>query len=77
MTEDYLTFKSYVYNHETVLTHKFINLFGDSILVKLPKKICSSKILYDSIRSELDTYYKQSLFRETFMEYFRWKILYV
>jgi hypothetical protein len=44
---------------------------------KLPNKVCSSKVIYDLLRDEyLTTYFKQTVFRSTFMEYFKWKVLY-
>lgn len=75
MSKNYLTFHSYLKNHNTALTNLFINCFGEVILDKLPDKVCSSKIIYDILRPDLDTYFKQELFRNSFMEYFKWKVL--
>lgn len=76
MSKDYLTFYSYVRNNQTELTNLFQNFLGDSIMDKLPDRVCSSKAVYEIIRHDLDTYFKQRLFRNTFMEYFKWKVLY-
>lgn len=74
MSRDYFTFHSYINNNKTQLTEKFIDFLGYNTINKLPNKVCSSKVLYDILRQDLDTYSKQCLFRETFMEYFKWKI---
>ena len=76
MSRDYFTFHSYVCNNNTPSTLRFINCLGDSALNKLPNRVCSSKVIYDILRQDLDTYFKQSVFRDTFMEYFKWKVLY-
>jgi hypothetical protein len=76
MSRSYLTFHSYVRNYSTPQTTRFINYLGDSTLDKLPDRVCSSKVIYDILRSDLDTYFKQRVFREAFMEYFKWKVLY-
>ena len=74
MSRDYLTFHSYINNNKTQCTDNFIHFLGQGALNKLPNKVCSSKVLYDILRQELDTYIKQCIFRETFMEYFKWKL---
>jgi hypothetical protein len=74
MSRDYFTFHSYIRNNRTRCTDRFISFLGEATLNKLPNKVCSSKFLYDILRQDLDTYFKQSVFRETFMEYFKWKI---
>lgn len=74
MSIDYFTFHSYIRNHKTRCTDRFVNFLGENAINKLPNKVCSSKILYDILRQDLNTYTKQSIFRETFMEYFKWKI---
>lgn len=74
MSRDYFTFHSYINNNKTPCTDKFIDFLGESALNKLPNRVCSSKVIYDILRQDLDTYRKQSIFRETFMEYFKWKI---
>lgn len=76
MSRDYFTFHSYVCNNNTPSTTRFINYLGNSVLDKLPNRVCSSKVIYDILRQDLDTYFKQSVFRDTFMEYFKWKVLY-
>lgn len=74
MTKDYFTFESYIRNHNTENTNNFLNYFGEDTLTKLPNKVCSSKYIYDILSNDLTNYFKQRLFRETFMEYFRWKL---
>jgi hypothetical protein len=76
MSKNYLTFHSYIQNHNTALTRLFINCFGELVLDKLPDTVCSSKTIYDILRQDLDSYIKQELFRNSFMEYFKWKVLY-
>lgn len=76
MSRSYLTFHSYVRNYNTPCTNRFIEYLGECALDKLPDKVCSSKVLYDILRQDLNSYFKQRLFRETFMEYFKWKVLY-
>jgi hypothetical protein len=76
MSRDYLTFYSYVRNNKTELTNLFQSFLGDPVMDKLPDRVCSSKAIYDILRHDLDTYFKQRLFRNTFMEYFKWKVLY-
>lgn len=76
MSRGYLTFHSYVRNHNTPYTNRFIDCLGEIVLDKLPDRVCSSKVIYDILRPELNSYFKQRLFRETFMEYFKWKVLY-
>jgi hypothetical protein len=74
MSKDYLTFYSYVHNNKTELTTSFQHFLSESI-DKLPDRVCSSKVVYEILRPDLDTYFKQQLVRNTFMEYFKWKIL--
>jgi hypothetical protein len=75
MSKDYLAFYSYVRNNKTELTHLFQSLLGEPVIDKLPDRVCSSKVVYEILRNDLDTYFKQQLFRNTFMEYFKWKVL--
>lgn len=76
MSRDYLTFQNYICNYNTQQTRKFKYYIGDSVIDKLPDKMCSSKVIYDIIHPELNTYVKQRVFRDTFMEYFKWKTMY-
>lgn len=76
MSRDYFTFHSYVCNNNTQSTNQFMNFLGASVLDKLPDRVCSSKVIYDILRQDLDTYFKQRVFRNAFMEYFKWKVLY-
>ena len=75
MTKQLETFYSYIQTYDTVHIEKFLTYLGNDIVEKLPDRVCSSKIIYDILRNDLDTYFKQMIFRETFMEYFKWKIL--
>lgn len=77
MSRDTFTFYGYIRNNNTNNTHGFLEFLGEDAMNKLPNKVCSSKVIYDLLRDEyLTTYFKQRLFRETFMEYFKWKVLY-
>jgi hypothetical protein len=76
MSMNYLTFYSYLRNNNTELTNLFQNFLGENIMDKLPDRVCSSKTVYEILHYDLDTYFKQRLFHNTFMEYFKWKILY-
>lgn len=60
--------------NDTYYTKRFIEYLGDNVVNKLPQKVCSSKVLYEILKDDLDTYFKQSIFREAFMQYFRWKV---
>lgn len=74
MSRDFLTFHSYIQNNRTDSTTNFVQFLGYDVLDKLPNRICSSKVLYELLKLDLDTYFKQRIFREAFMEYFKWKI---
>lgn len=76
MSKDILTFYNYIRNYNTTLTKLFLKYLGELVMDKLPYNVCSSKIIYDILRQDLNTYYKQKLFYNTYMEYFKWKILY-
>lgn len=74
MTKELSTFYSYINNNKTENTCKFIRIIGSHVIEKLPETVCSSKIIYNLLRSDLDTELKQYIFKKTFMEYFKWKI---
>lgn len=76
MSKDILTFYNYIRHCNTNLTKLFLEYLGDLVMDKLPYNVCSSKIIYNILRQDLNTYYKQKLFYNTYMEYFKWKILY-
>ncbi len=76
MSKDCLTLYSYIRTNNTNNTSRFVSILGENVIEKLPDKICSSKVLYDMLRDDLNTYFKQCIFRDTFMEYFKWKVMY-
>jgi len=76
MTKQLETFYSYIQTHNTPSTDDFFTYIGSHVIEKLPDRVCSSKVIYDILRNDLDTYFKQTVFRETFIEYFKWKLLY-
>lgn len=76
MTRNLNTLYSYIHTHNTEYVNSFIMHIGYDAINKLPNKVCSSKILYDILLDDLDTYFKKSIFRLTFLEYFKWKLLY-
>ena len=67
------TFKEYInlINTENTLLYKKHLSIDD-----LPDKICSSKIIHKIIKNDLqNSYYASQIFRNTFMEYFKWKLI--
>jgi hypothetical protein len=76
MTKGLNTFYNYLYSNNTDNVNKFITYISHDAIDKLPNYVCSSKVLYEILRNDLDTYFKQKIFRETFMEYYKWKLLY-
>lgn len=67
------TFKEYINlkNTENTLLYKKHLSIDD-----LPNKICSSKIIHEIIKNDLqNSYYASHIFRKTFMEYFKWKLI--
>ena len=75
MTKQLETLYSYIQTHNTNSINDFVTYIGYHVIEKLPDRICSSKVIYDILRNDLDTYFKQTIFRETFMEYFKWRLL--
>lgn len=66
------TFKYYIENHDSGYITLFKQYFS---LNTLPNRICSSKVIYNTLRDELQfNSFKQKLFREIFSEYFILKI---
>ena len=63
-----LTFKNYIENYDS----GYITLFKQYISIDLlPNRVCSSKVIYNILRNELQfNSFQQKLFRETFSEYF-------
>jgi len=73
MTIELFTFYYYINNYNTENTNNYRDIFKNS-LEFLPEKICSSKILYNILKDEIQNNdYKRKLFNETFCEYFRIK----
>lgn len=73
MSQDPFTFYSYIMNSHTDNTELYKTHLNNTI-DKLPNHVCSSKYIYELLKQDLDTYYKSSIFRNTFMEYFKLKI---
>lgn len=73
MSKDIVSFYYYVNNRNTDLTNKYRNILGDTIN-KLPNKICSSKIIYNILKEYINSDYKHKIFKDTFMEYFKYKL---
>lgn len=67
------TFSQYINNNNTEYT-KLYKLYLYDTIDNLPDKICSSKIIYEIIKCDVNSYFKTKIFRETFMEYFKWKL---
>lgn len=68
------TFSQYINNNNTENINMYKLYLCDTI-DKLPNKICSSKIIYEIIKNDIKySYFKTKIFRETFMEYFKWKL---
>ncbi len=67
-----MSFKNYIENYDS----EYITLFKQYISLNLlPNRVCSSKCIYNILRHELDfNSFKQKIFRETFSEYFRFKM---
>lgn len=66
------TFKNYIENYDS----EYITLFKQYIPSEfLPDRVCSSKYIYNILRDELGfNSFKQKIFRETFSEYFKFKL---
>lgn len=74
MTREIKTFSEYLHNVHTFNTITFLQTFNQYIH-KLPNKTCSSKIIYNILKfSLINNYYNTSIFRNTFNEYFEYKI---
>jgi hypothetical protein len=70
-----VTFYDYLFEFDTENVRWFKIVFGNS-LEYLPTRVCSSKVIWDILISrELEfNYLKSKVFRETFSEYFKWKL---
>lgn len=78
MAKSKLSFLDYILNYNTENTFLFINEFKDYIK-NIPSETYSSRIIYSILNSELETIrnndVKRKIFRETFNEYFKFKVL--
>lgn len=73
MTVEIFTFYNYINNYNTEYTTLYKTIFDNSIEL-LPNKICSSKILYETLKFHIENNdYKRKVFNQTFCEYFRKK----
>jgi hypothetical protein len=69
-----MSFYQYIKNNNTDNTYWFTKTFDIELLPKTT--ICSSKILRDIFKLELENnYVKERVFRECFLEYFKYKLL--
>jgi hypothetical protein len=70
-------FYNYIHANQTENTSVFKETFP-SCISELPNYTCSSKIIYEILKKHTDihtNWIKQKVFRDTFNEYFRWKLL--
>lgn len=69
-----MSFYKYITNYNSDKIFWFTQTFNIELLPK--DRICSSKVLRDILRSELENnYIKDCIFRECFMEYFKYTLL--
>jgi hypothetical protein len=73
MSKDILSFYNYIVHNNTTSTERFKRFLGNT-LDKLPDRICSSKVIYNILKNDLDSYVKHHIFKSTFMEYFKFKL---
>ena len=67
---------NYIQTHQTDNTVLFKQIFRECIDIS-PDYTCSSKIIYNLLKMHTDihtNFMKQKVFRDTFSEYFRWKL---
>lgn len=70
-----MSFYQYIINNKSDKIHWFSQTFNIELLPH--SKICSSKTLRDILQDDLqNNYIKDRIFRECFMEYFKYKLLY-
>lgn len=70
------TFLDYINEKDTDSTKVFKVLFKDTLNL-LPTRVCSSKQIWIILKNNTDidkNIFKTRIFRECFMEYFKWKI---
>lgn len=68
---------NYIQIKNTENTALFKQVFV-SCIDSLPDYTCSSKVIYEILKTHTDIHSnstKQKIFRDTFNEYFRWKLL--
>lgn len=69
-----MSFYQYITNHNSDNIFWFTHTFDIELLPKY--RICSSKVLRESLGTELqNNYIKNSIFKECFMEYFKYTLL--
>lgn len=69
-----MSFYQYITNYNSDKIFWFKQTFDIELLPK--DRICSSKVLRDILRPELENnYIKDTIFRECFMEYFKYTLL--
>jgi hypothetical protein len=73
MSQDILSFYNYIIHNKTNSTERFKKFLGNTI-DKLPDRICSSKTIFNILKNDLDSYFKRNVFKDTFMEYFKFKL---
>ena len=73
MSQDILSFYNYIMHNKTNSTERFKKFLGNTV-DKLPDRICSSKVIYNILKNDLDSYVKHTIFKDTFMEYFKFKL---
>lgn len=66
-----MSFVSYISIHNTDITNNFKNLFNNEIN-HLPNKCLSSKRIRNILN--IDSNEKDVVFKQTFLEYFKWKL---
>lgn len=71
-----MSFYQYIINNNSDNIYWFTQAFDIELLPH--STICSSKVLRDILKNQLqNNYIKERIFRECFMEYFKYKLLYV
>lgn len=69
---------NYIHSRNTENTLLFKQTFNEQVHL-LPTYTCSSKVIYHILKMHTDIHtnsIKQKVFRDTFSEYFRWKLLF-
>jgi catalase len=72
MSIEKFTFPYYIRLNKTEQIQKFINVFSDEI-ENIPENAVSSRVIMKCLK--LDNTYKTNVFKTTYMEFFKEKIL--